>query len=447
MLILKKVIEVKNGKESLFLVETSIGNTILSEKTVVIKSAIVEKDNKQYFLLYDSKMQVISSVYRFLNHGIKKSSFNTKRHSLYALKYLYAFSEIIDVSIENFTFENFIQLTYFLKGCSAEGDKIDYEILTKRGNESINMYFSTYREFYKFVGLSTSPLFRERTMAGYIPGSKYELSTLTKHKSFDDVPKYISTDDFKSSIKYIRSNIKDKERALRAECIVRIMYEGGLRLGEVLGSTLEDYVIKEVNDEDLCFVYIRNRLTDKQFQCAKTCMKVFNKRNYSNNDYKTRNVGYQLSFLNMDTYDLLCEYIDLAHERAFKNQKTNYAKAKADAVDLFKTNKTENYYVFLNSKGTPLSNVSWSQELRDVFVGVGLAVDSHSKNDNLSHRFRHGFVMHLIHDLKLPREKVMARSRHRSYSGLDAYYNPTTSDLVNMKQEIEDIILSEEDYE
>ena len=123
------------------------------------------------------------------------------------------------------------------------------------------------------------------------------------------------------------------------------------------------------------------------------------------------------------------------------------AKAKADAVDLFKTNKTENYYVFLNSKGTPLSNVSWSQELRDVFVGVGLTVDSHSKNDNLSHRFRHGFVMHLIHDLKLPREKVMARSRHRSYSGLDAYYNPTTSDLVNMKQEIEDIILSEEDYE
>lgn len=84
-----------------------------------------------------------------------------------------------------------------------------------------------------------------------------------------EVPKYISTDEFATIIRYIRENIKDKEHRLRDECVVRIMYEGGCRLGEVLGSTLEDYVVTEVNEEDICFVYIRNRTTDKEHQNAK----------------------------------------------------------------------------------------------------------------------------------------------------------------------------------
>ena len=394
-------------------------------------------------------MQIITPTYRFLNHNTKHSSFNTKRNAMYALKYLYSFSEIINKNIEDFEFINFVQLIYFLKGVSSDGNDFAYELFTKRSNDSINNFLSVYREFYRFLGLRKSPIFNERTMSGYIPVAQYDIAALTKSKPKQEVPKYISQEEFAKIVKYIRENTPDKETRLRNECIVRIMYEGGLRLGEVLGSTLEDYVVEEVNDEDICFVYIRNRITDRNFQSAKTCMNVTSKRTYSSNDYKTKNVGYQLSFLNMDTYDLICEYIDIAHERAFKHCKNNYSKSSTDSVGYYKEINEENYYLFINQRGTPLSDVSWGKELRKIFEAVGITVNYGVKEDNLSHRFRHGFVMHLIHDLKIPREKVMARSRHKSYSSLDKYYNPTTSDLVAMKQEIEDNILGkgEDDYD
>ena len=80
-----------------------------------------------------------------------------------------------------------------------------------------------------------------------------------------------------------------------------------------------------------------------------------------------------------------------------------------------------------------------------IFEAVGIQLDTGKKRDNLNHRFRHGFIMHLIYDLKIPREKVMVRSRHRNYTSLDAYYNPTTEQIVKMKTEIEDNILRVEE--
>lgn len=439
---MKKITEKKLGKESYFIVENIVSNTLLETKKVDIKNYIIEEKDKTYFLIYNTEMEVISDTFKFLNHRTKKLSFNSKRTSMYALKYLYSFSEIINTKIEDFTFENFVQLIYFLKGISSEGNDFTYDIFTKRSNKSINAFFSTYREYYTYLGYFKSPLFRERSMSGYIPSqTQYDLSKLTQSKSKQEVPKYISTEEFKKIIQYIRKNIKDKERRLRDECIIRIMYEGGLRLGEVLGSTLEDYVIEEVNDDEICFIYIRNRLTDKKYQSAKTCMNVFSKRTYESNDYKTKDVGYQLSFLNLDTYDLICEYIDLAHERAFKKCKKGYEKSKTDAIGEYKKNNEDNYYLFINSRGTPLSDTTWNEEIRQIFEAVGIPINYGVKEDNLNHRFRHGFIMHLIHDLKIPREKVMVRSRHKSYSSLDAYYNPTTSEIVKMKQEIEDKLL------
>ena len=92
-----------------------------------------------------------------------------------------------------------------------------------------------------------------------------------------------------------------------------------------------------------------------------------------------------------------------------------------------------------------MSIEGWNKELRMIFEKVGLHVDTGVKTDNLSHRFRHGFIMHLIYDLKWSREKVMIRSRHKSYSSLDAYYNPTTEQLIDMKNDIQNMILNTEE--
>lgn len=439
---MKRITEKKSGKKSIFTVENIIADEVIDTKEINVQVDTVEVKGKNYHLIYDSQYNLISDAYDFLNHNQKKLSNNSMKASIYALRYLYVFSEIIGKQIENFDRNDFLRLNHFLSGVSADGTEYEYNLLTKRGSASINSFFSVYRELYRYLGHENSPVLKERSFSKYIPSRDK-----SKHLHTAEVPKYISTEDFAAIVKYIRENIKDKERRLRDECMVRIMYEGGCRLGEVLGSTLEDYVVQEVNGDDICFVYIRNRLSDKEHQNAKTCMNVQSKRNYSSDTYKTNGVGYQLTFLNMDTYDLICDYIDLAHDKAYKKYRANYDAHKADAVGDYKAKNEDNYYLFLNNRGEPLSDEGWNKELRMIFNAVGIQLDSGSKKDNLSHRFRHGFIMHLIYDLKIPREQVMVRSRHRNYASLDAYYNPTTEQIIKMKTEIEDNILRLEEDE
>lgn len=437
---MKRITEKKFGKKSVFTVDTIIAGDVIDTYEVNVQKDVVKVKNKEYYLVYDSEYNLISDAYDYLNHNDKRLSENTKVHSLYALRYLYIFSEIIETPIENFTRKDFIRLDHFLTGVSVNGNDFEYNILTRRKVDSVNNAFSTYREFYRYLGLDKSPILNERSFSKYTP-------TIANkgHVKRVEVPKFISTEEFAKIVKYIRENIKDKERRLRDECIVRIMYEGGCRIGEVLGSTLEDYVLKEVNDDEMCFVYIRNRYTDKKYQKAKTCMTIDSRKLYNNYGYETRDVGYQLTFLSIETYDLICDYIDIAHDRAYKKYRDNYDKGKADAVGEYKKSNEDNYYLFLNNRGEPLSVEGWNKELRMIFKGVGLQLDSKVKTDNLNHRFRHGFVMHLIYDLKWPREKVKVRSRHKSYASLDYYYNPTTEQLLDMKNEIQDMILDSEE--
>lgn len=440
---MRRIVEKKSGKKSIFIVENIVADELIDTREINVQVDTVEVKGKKYHLIYDSQYNVITDAYDFLNHNQKKRANNSLKAAIYALRYLYVFSEIIDTPIEKFNRNDFLRLNHFLSGVSADGAEYEYNLLTKRSTTSINSFFSVYREFYRFLDYDNSPLFHERSFSKYIP-----FQTKENRLHITEVPKYISTEDFAAIIKYIREHIKDKERRLRDECMVRIMYEGGCRLGEVLGSTLEDYVVQKVNGDDICFVYIRNRISDKEHQNAKTCMNVQSKRSYSSDTYKTKGVGYQLTFLNMDTYDLICDYIDVAHEKAYKKYRVNYDAHKADAVAEYKAKNEDNYYLFLNNRGEPLSDEGWNKELRMIFNAVGIQLDSSSKRDNLSHRFRHGFIMHLIYDLKISREKVMVRSRHRNYASLDAYYNPTTEQIVKMKTEIENNILQgSEDFE
>lgn len=437
---MKQVVEGKIGKKSLFTVNTIIDGEVVDTVDVNVQVCLTKIREKDYYLLYDSNHNLIPDAYDFLNHSLKQRSVNSKKMELYALRYLYVFSEIIQKPIQKFNRNDFLRLNYFLTGVSSDGSEYEYNLLTKRGVASVNCFFSVYREFYRHLGLESSPILRERSFSKYVPNNNKN-----KKLKHVEVPKYISTEQFKKIITYIRTNITDEERRLRDECIIRIMYEGGCRIGEVLGSTLEDYVLKDVNGQEMCFLYIRNRFTDKNYQNAKTCMNIYSRKSYNSYVYETNKVGYQLTFLNVDTYDLICEYIDIAHDKAYKKYRKNYDQHRADSVGEYKAKNEPNYYLFLNNRGEPLSDEGWNKELRFIFQEVGLHVDTDTKRNNLNHRFRHGFIMHLIYDLKMPREKVMARSRHTNYSSLDAYYNPTTEQIIQMKTEIEDVILNKEE--
>ena len=65
------------------------------------------------------------------------------------------------------------------------------------------------------------------------------------------------------------------------ECIIRLMYQSGLRIGEVLELTFEDIV----EDNNNYKVIIRNRFTDRTFQKAKFLMTITDRNQYRSRDY------------------------------------------------------------------------------------------------------------------------------------------------------------------
>nr|WP_319217740.1 site-specific integrase [uncultured Trichococcus sp.] len=436
--------EKKIGKESVFIVTTFAGDdnptNIISEKIIRVRTFTSQYKGTERYLIYDSDMNVISDTYRFLNHNYKRRANNTVNKSMYALKFLYVFLEIFDKTAQQLDQDDLVKLTYFLTGVTSKGQNIQLDLLTKRGKVTVNSFFSIYRDYFRFLRIADSPIFNENSYAKYVP-NKPKTQVQQANKNFKQPPKYISNSDFENIIHYIRKNSVNREIALRNECLVRVMFEGGLRLGEALGSTIEDYILKEIDGKSICFVYIRNRVSNLPYQNAKTCMNVWDKKNYTSFEYQKEGIGYQLTYLSSDTYDLLMDYIDLSQARADKTCSVAYeSKAKADAVATCKESNQGNYYVFINSKCTPLSSSSWNKILRNIFESVGLPVDYGVKRYNLSHRFRHGFVMNLLHEQKLSAEQVIERTRHKGITSLAAYYTPTTEDTVRLKIKIEDKI-------
>jgi len=430
--------EIKVGKESIFIIEEYIENKKVELRTINIKSVTIDYQKTKKYLIYDSNHRVISDSYGFLNHSLKEVSINTKNNYFYALKYFYTFVAIIEKPIRDLDFNDFRKLNYFLKGVSSEGEELKFNLITKRSNNTINGFFSIYREFYKFLQLNDSPLFRERSLSKFIPKSRIT----GKNKKSQICPKYISRDEFEQIMKYINENIDDEERQLRIKCIVRLMYYAGLRVGEVLGLTLEDFELRvSSNGTEHCIVMVRNRYSDKPYQKAKTCMNITSTRDYNRNDYKKKKVGFQEAILldldGIDTYDLICEYIDIAHDNAIKKYGMKYEKSKADAVDNFAAGNKENHYLFLNRRGTCLSNVTWNNELRGIFEAINLPIDYGVKRNNLSHRFRHGFVMLLLYNINMHKSKVKIFTRHKNDSGLNPYNNPTSADIIAIKEDIE----------
>ena len=211
---MKRITEKKSGKKSIFTVENIIADEVIDAREINVQVDTVEVKGKNYHLIYDSQYNLISDAYDFLNHNQKKLSNNSMKASIYALRYLYVFSEIIGKSIKDFDRNDFLRLNHFLSGVSADGTEYEYNLLTKRGTASINSFFSVYRELYRHLGYEHSPVLKERSFSKYIPPREK-----SKHLHTAEVPKYISTDDFAAIIKCIRENIISVNKRKPSYCI------------------------------------------------------------------------------------------------------------------------------------------------------------------------------------------------------------------------------------
>lgn len=428
--------EYKHSNEIYFCVTGSDeNNKTLFSNDIYYRAIYKEIDNKTYFILYNKYMEPISEVFQFLNS--KRNSFNTILSSLQALKLLYNYQDIIGKKLNKFSIREINNLKLFLKGVSTKGKSLSLELSTNRNNRTINGYLSVYRSYLNFLGEENKFLSMKTNRKTIILDPFNEIKcTVESYEMNEKVPKrpveipfYIDVNDFWKIILEVRKNFNKME-----EIIIRLMYQCGLRIGEVLGLTGDDLIVEQVEDDFYPVAYLRNRVSDKNYQYAKSCMTIFDKSEYQTADYKIKGYGFQKIFLPQDLYDLINEYIEEAHTHARINYEKNYFENTiADRVRKSKKYEDINYYVFINSLGVRLTYKLWNTKIRKIFKAVGLHLDVISREHNLNHRFRHGFAMYNVQYLKCGQLELQMKLRHSTPLSTYCYYKPTISDQIELK--------------
>lgn len=412
----------------------------LSRRLIHVSLKQIRKNSELYFVLYDENMNLISYVFKYLNLFSRRLPLTSKNKSAYALRLLYCYLEIYNLRITSLTELDIDNLIAFLRGVGYLNSR--YNNLTFRSAETVNEYFSIYRDFFLKCGVECEPLFRanvktfiSENLLGEFDGNRERRVSYSKNLKTNSkikrVPKYISVDEFKKIYKYVTS-IND----IQAMIILHLMYGYGLRIGEVLGITAEDICEVKINSKFVPVIVLRNRLTDKKFQYAKGLQHVQTEEQYSLKEYRNSTIHIPISY---DFYEVIEKFVNTVSEYVTKKYPENENSRLADIVS-GRNVIEKNTYIFLNRNGKPLSDQAWNKKLKTYFEILGFEYDTEKKESNLNHRFRHGFAMfharfseNTVDILEL--QKMM---RHKSVLSSMVYFNPTIEDEYETKKQFLD---------
>lgn len=424
---------------------------ILNNSSKLIDTKIIQifsftsnyNDGTPIIMFYDSNMNPIDNAINFVNFGgMINQSQNYILQSISALKFLYSYLSIYNIDLKNMTkveANNFID---FLKGISREGLLYTTEFSTKRKNETINAYIKSIRRFIDYLGYESHIFLSKKNNYKTIimpesEGAKtiqtYDISVKVQNKE-KYVPSYINFSEYKTILDVTKSTTTP----LRDRVICRLLYEHGLRIGEVLGLTLEDIKYKETKDFQIeYYLELRNRVSDTNEQNVKSVMNIISKDSYKDPCYKQKGVGYHVIVLSENLAMELLEYINIAHNIDDEKYLKRYNQfSNADSVPCGNKDILDNYYVFLNTLGKPLSENLWNKNLREIFKKSGLIVDKGVRKNNLNHRLRHGYAMYLTNVLHLSDFDVKTLMRHKNLSTTSIYHNPTPQDIEELQKEL-----------
>lgn len=394
-------------------------NKLISKKSVYISMKQVNINGFVYILLFDNNHRLLEAPYRYLNIFKSKVSIGTRLNIAYTIKIFYEFLNIYEVELNEIDYEDVVLLYNFLAGINTSNEvlKIQKHLTTHQ----IIINFNRLIAYIKFA--------HHKEVADVLTYSIAQLDTKNvRNLQNYNCPAFISLNQMRTIHNYILNDTSiDEITRMEYDCIYRIMFFAGLRRGEALGLTLEDFIpYKNTKGQTNYKVLIRNRVSDRRYQYAKRCMNVTDKSIYSTSDYQRENVGYQTAYISKSLYDGIEDYYVA---KAMQFQKTGKTMPIADSI----MGDKPNYYIFSNiTKPTPLNRYSLEQYTRKMFVDLGIAVDTKVRTTNLLHRFRHGYAMYLLYVKRIPKSEAKHYMRQRSDDSLNVYDNPTQE----MRQEM-----------
>lgn len=418
---MRKVREITSSAGSSYVVETC-GAT----RKVRVSCRCVNVNRADVYVFYDDDMRILYEPSFLLAEEMRWESDNTKLQAVSAMKLLYSFAGVMGIPPEEFDGPTCNAFLQFCRGTLGDGLSTSFNLETTRSETTIGAYLKSVRRLMKYLGRNDSPFLDRRLVRGprATGGDPAKEAFVLQAKPAPDLeaPAAITMSEYRTLLDVIGKRDGDPARPM-----VRLMFEHGLRIGEVLGLTLEDVIAGASPDgEPRYSLKLRDRMSDGPDQHAKTVLKVRSANQYGSSDYAKRNVGYQEVFVSESVFDDLSAYIEAAHADACAEG------CRADSV----VGEGENRYVFLNTRGRRLSSNLWNKRLRTLFSEAGIPLDEGARKTNLNHRFRHGYAMMLIHELRLDDFAVMTLMRHRSVSSTEVYNKPTAEQVHAMQLSI-----------
>ncbi|GAE92735.1 hypothetical protein JCM21714_1749 [Gracilibacillus boraciitolerans JCM 21714] len=399
---------------------------------------------KMYFIITDLSGNLIDDANVYLNEKIGDDKYKKRETAFSALKVFFSFLKLVHIdNPKNITNGDIRDLRLFLEGGQKEGSIWSIDLQIRRDNQTFNNYLNVYRNFLeKMYGITDSSLF-ETTTVGTTVGKGFfahnqknvqERYTANKKVSQQQsVPKYIKPYEYEKIMEVV-----EESYGLREKVIIDLMYNYGLRIGEVLGLTFED--IEPSYQSGYYNLIIRDRMSDKPTQRAKGgVMTPTSTDDYNNRSYSTEgnHLGYQAILIDEEMADFIEEFIDESRDdivlsKSIKKRENLKNKAIADRVGTTPLLNNENQYIFLNHQHyTPLTQAGWSYILREIFKRAGIPIDKRTKSTNLSHRFRHAFAMKKVKQ-GVQIVELQEALRHAISESCKAYYNPDDEDKADL---------------
>jgi integrase len=406
---------------------------------VMVAGITKEFNDFTYMMVIGTNGKVYFDTYKYLNEKLGNEGFSKRDSALRALKLLYSYIELFNTELRYLDLDDKNRIKAFLQGGQGTGQYISYDFKTVRKNDTVNNYFGVYRSFYRYLMLKDS-IFEElsgtkkivnmgsafNSKATALEVQKYSMNL--KEIETKVVPKYIRYSEYLDIIKLI-----EEKYTLREKIIVKLQYEYGLRIGEVLGLTLEDIQGEDITKKKgKCRLILRNRFTDKPWQHAKGCEEVLSRDTYNSDDYNEEGNGFQIVTISPTTFKLIQEYINETtspfsmSDKAYQNYTEKNIADKVSQLDI-----DRNAYVFISKNYTPIAGGSLNKIMKKIFQEVGLKIDKGKKTDNLNHRFRHGYAMFKVLHEEFDDIKLAYVMRHSDTRSVKKYFNPTEDDLID----------------
>ncbi len=393
-------------------------------------------DGKPYIFITDAKGNLRQDAMYYVNDVRKFLSFGTRVQMATAINLFYTFCDICKYDPQNVTGTQISEWMNFCVGSSVYA--YQNGVKTIREASTVNQYYGMVKQYFLTNNVNVASFSKTKTVKMMAPMGNERPAEVLKTLDINRLktnplkgktaPMHVTPNQVESMAVMMKEN-GDFQSLLMS----KLQYCYGLRCGEVLGLTEEDFVKeKEDNVKLLYKMILRNRVSDHMDQHCKGLYHPQSVDEYRSSLYRDSCWEIEIS---KDTYDMVQLFIERSKDLTGLNKKKRQNIKSSMVADSVIRPGNSNHYLFRASTGNRLSSQSWNDRLRKYFEAIGIESDHIRRRTNCSHKLRHGFAMFHAQYSEKPMNtfELQKAMRHSSPSSCARYYNPLPEDERNLR--------------